>query len=140
MGAQYLSQQAVARLLPVAGIDVPEGMPFAERLIRTQELMAEGDERALAIYRTIGAYFGYAVAHYADFYDLRHVLTMGRVTSGEGGTVILETARRVLEQDFPELAARLELHLPAETDKRHGQAAAAATLPSLASRAAGELL
>jgi predicted NBD/HSP70 family sugar kinase len=131
VGAQYFSQQAVARLLPEAGIDVPEQMPFAERLVQTQELMAAGDERARRIYETIGAYFGYGVAHYADFYELKHVLVMGRVTTGEGGNIILDTARRVLQADFPELAGRMELQLPGEQDKRHGQAAAAATLPSL---------
>ncbi len=83
------------------------------------------------IYETIGVYFGYGVAHYADFYDLRHVLVMGRVTSGEGGNVILSRAKHVLAEEFPELAGRLKLQLPGEQDKRHGQAAAAATLPSL---------
>ncbi|MGA2184942.1 MAG: ROK family protein [Bryobacteraceae bacterium] len=130
VGAQYFSQQAVARLLPAAGIEVPTEMPFAQRLLRTQELMAAGDERARRIFETIGTYFGYAIAHYADFYELRHVLVMGRVTSGEGGDIILTEARRVLETDFPEHAAIL-LHLPGEQDKRHGQAAAAATLPAV---------
>ena len=131
VGAQYFSQQAVARLIPVAGISIPEGMPFAERLIRVQELMSDGDERARNIYQTIGAYFGYGIAHYADFYDLRHVLVMGRVTTGDGGAVILQTAQTVLATEFPDLADRVQLHQPGEQDKRHGQAAAAATLPSL---------
>jgi predicted NBD/HSP70 family sugar kinase len=131
VGAQYFSQQAVARLLPVAGIDVPSGMPFAERLVVTQKLMAAGDERARRVYETIGTYLGYAVAHYADFYELRHVLVMGRVTSGEGGAIILDTAKRALASEFPEIAERVQLQLPGEQDKRHGQAAAAATLPRL---------
>ena len=129
VGAQYFSQQAVARLLPAAGIDVPAAMPFAERLSHTQRLLSGGDERAHRVFETIGAYFGYAVAHYADFYELRHVFVMGRVTSGEAGDLILREARRVLEI-FPEHAA-IRLHLPGEQDKRHGQAAAAATLPAL---------
>jgi predicted NBD/HSP70 family sugar kinase len=133
VGAQYFSQQAVARLMPKAGIDVPSDMPFAQRLLLTQKLMANGDERARRVFETIGTYFGYAIAHYADFYELRHVLVMGRVTSGEGGDVILVGARCVLETDFPEHAA-IRLHLPGEQDKRHGQAAAAATLPALERR------
>jgi len=132
VGAQYFSQQAVARLLPAAGIDVPSGMPFAERLARTQELMSGGDERAHRIFETIGSYLGYAVAHYADFYELRHVFVMGRVTSGEAGDIILREAGRVLEA-FPEHAG-IRLHLPGEQDKRHGQAVAAATLPALGMR------
>jgi predicted NBD/HSP70 family sugar kinase len=130
VGAQYFSQQAVARLLPVAGIEVPADMPFAQRLLHLQELMSAGDERARRVFETIGTYFGYAIAHYADFYELRHVQAMGRVTSGDGGDVILAEARRVLEAEFPEHAA-IRLHLPSEQDKRHGQAAAAATLPAL---------
>jgi predicted NBD/HSP70 family sugar kinase len=139
VGAQYLSQQAVARLLPAAGIEVPADTPFAQRLLHAQELMAAGDQRARRIFETIGAYFGYAIAHYADFYELRHVLAMGRVTSGQGGDVILAEARRVLETEFPEHAA-IRLHLPGEQDKRHGQAAAAATLPALDGHAAGAAL
>jgi predicted NBD/HSP70 family sugar kinase len=139
VGAQYFSQQAVARLLPAAGIEVPSDMPFAQRLLHTQELMAAGDERARRVFRTIGTYFGYAVAHYAEFYELRHVLVMGRVTSGAGGDVILGEARRVLEADFPEHAAS-RLHLPGEQDKRHGQAAAAATLPALGRRGDSRVL
>jgi predicted NBD/HSP70 family sugar kinase len=133
VGAQYFSQQAVARLLPAAGIEAPPEMSFAQRLLHTQEVMATGDQRARRVFETIGTYFGYAIAHYADFYELRHVLVMGRVTSGEGGDVILAEARRVLETDFPEHAA-IRLHLPGERDKRHGQAAAAATLPAIEQR------
>src|SRR5581483_7142621 len=131
VGAQYFSQQAVARLLPHAGIEVPGDMPFAERLLRLQELMSAGDERARRVYETLGVYLGYGIAHYADFYDLRHVLVMGRVTSGEGGNIILATARNVLRADFPELATRANVEFPREEDKRHGQAAAAATLPRI---------
>jgi predicted NBD/HSP70 family sugar kinase len=130
VGAQYLSQQAVARLMPVARIEAADDMPFAERLLRVQELMAAGDDRAARVFQTIGAYFGYAVAHYADFYELRHVSVMGRVTSGAGGDAILTEARRVLETELPE-HAHIQLHLPGEQEKRHGQAAAAATLPAL---------
>jgi len=129
VGAQYLSQQAVARLLPAAGIDLPPAMPFAERLSYTQQLMAAGDRRAHRVFETIGTYFGYAVAHYADFYELRHVFVMGRVTSGEAGDVILREALRALAT-FPE-HAEIRLHLASEQDKRHGQAAYAATLPAL---------
>ena len=40
---------------------------------------AEGDERARKIYETIGVHFGYAIAHYARFYDIRNLLFLGRV-------------------------------------------------------------
>jgi len=128
-GAQYFSQQGVARLLPHAGIDLPVDMPFAEQLVEVQRLMAEGDPRALAIYETIGTCFGYAVAFYADFYEIRNLLVLGGVTSGKGGEVIVKNACAVLHDEFPELAIRLRTSN--EKDKRHGQAVAAASLPKL---------
>jgi predicted NBD/HSP70 family sugar kinase len=131
VGAQYLSQQAVARLVPAAGIKLPADMPFPEQLIEVQKLMAAGDERAARIYSTIGTYLGYAIAHYADFYEIRKVLLLGRVTSGEGGTIIIEQAQKVLEELFPQLAQQIELVTPNEQDKRHGQAVAAASLPMI---------
>ena len=97
-----------------------------------QALRAEGDARARRIYQTIGIYLGYGVAHFATFYDLRHVLVLGRVTSGPGGDDIVSGAREVLDVEFPELAARIAFHVPDENDKRHGQAIAAASLPALA--------
>ena len=69
--------------------------------------MADGDDRARRIYQTIGTYLGYGVAHFADFYDLEHVLVLGRVTSGSGGDDIVNGAREVLQLEFPELAARI---------------------------------
>jgi len=130
-GVQYFSQQAVNRLLPAAGIALDPAMPLAEKLAATQRLMTAGDERARKIYESIGVYLGYAIAQYAGFYELRHVLALGRVMTGEGGEVILTAARRVLGREFPELAERIRLHAPSETEKRLGQAVAAASLPKL---------
>jgi predicted NBD/HSP70 family sugar kinase len=131
-GAQYFSQQAVGRLLAPAGIELPDGLGLPEKLKRVQALMDAGDPRARSIYQTLGVYLGYGAAHLAEFYDFRHVLVLGRVTSGPGGDVIVGTARDVLALEFPELPARVRFHMPDEKDKRHGQAIAAASLPSLA--------
>lgn len=131
VGAQYFSQQTVGRLLPAAGIDVDATLPLPEKLKHVQALMANGDARAANIYQTIGAYLGYAIAHYADFYDFDHVLVLGRVTSGRGGDVIIDVAKAVLAQEFPALAKRIAFHVPDEKDKRHGQAVAAASLPKI---------
>jgi len=130
-GVQYFSQQCVGRLLDAAGIELEAGLSLPEKLKETQKLMDKGDYRARKIYETIGTYFGYAVAHYADFYRIEHLLILGRVTSGLGGDLILEGAREVLRHEFPELAPRIEFHVPDEKDKRHGQAIAAASLPNL---------
>ncbi len=131
VGAQYLSQQGVGRLLGPAGIPADPGLPLPERLKLVQSLMVRGDERARKIYQTIGTYLGYAVAHYADFYDFDNVLILGRVTSGPGGDVIIAAAREVLRVEFPAVGARVVFHVPDEKEKRHGQAVAAASLPRL---------
>jgi predicted NBD/HSP70 family sugar kinase len=130
-GVQYFSQQGVARLLPLSGIKVSEGLCLPEKLEAVQEKMAQGDERAAAIYRTIGTYFGYTIAHFAEFYEFRHLLILGRVSSGKGGDLVMEEARRVLDLEFPELSKTIAFQTPDEKTKRHGQAIAAATLPKL---------
>ncbi|MEY4272814.1 MAG: hypothetical protein RL250_1680 [Verrucomicrobiota bacterium] len=128
-GVQYFSQQGVGRLLPLAGIHLPASMRLPEQLEELQKLMKAGDPRANQVYEAIGIAFGYALAHFASFYDYQCLLIMGRVTSGTGGDVIIERARAVLRDEFPPL--RIDLVVPDEKDKRHGQAVAAASLPPL---------
>ena len=130
-GVKYFSQDGVIKLAPFAGIELDESLTLAEKLKVVQGLMKDGDERAAAIYDTIGAYFGYAIAYYAEFYDIKHVLIMGRVTSGEGGVILLERAQEVLDKEFPELAAKVQLHIPDENSRRVGQSVAAASLPEI---------
>jgi predicted NBD/HSP70 family sugar kinase len=131
VGAQYFSQQAVGRLLAPAGIELPTEMTLPVKLEHVQQLMATGDERARKIYQTIGVYFGYNIATYADYYEVRNLLVLGRVLTGAGGDLILSTATEVLRAEFPELAERIRYHIPDEKEKRHGQAIAAASLPSI---------
>ncbi len=68
--------------------------------------------------------------YYADFYDLRHLLILGRVTSGKGGPLILAGANEVLKAEFPELAENINIQLPDEKSRRVGQSIAAASLPT----------
>lgn len=131
VGSQYFSQQAVARLLKPAGIQFDPRSALPEKLKFVQSLMQGGDTRAERIYQTLGVYLGYALAQYADHYDYDHVLVLGRVTTGRGADVMLGKAREVLQAEFPELAGRLQVHLPDEQSKRVGQAVAAASLPRL---------
>lgn len=128
-GALYLSQQCVFRLAPRAGIQVPAGTTNAEKLEGVQAQLEAGHTGAAQIWQCMGIYLGYALAHYAEFYELKHALLLGRCTSGTGGQIILEGAREVLGGEFPELDARLQLHLPDEKSRRVGQAIAAASLP-----------
>jgi len=130
-GVQYFSQQAVARLVPSAGIALPEKMPFAEILVEVQNLMKKGDERAEKIYGSIGTYFGYALAQYSEMYEIRNLLLLGRVSSGIGGEIIISKAGEVLKSEFPELAGKIKFRTPDEKMKRHGQAVAAASLPKI---------
>ncbi len=118
-------------MAPATGITLDESKAAPEQLAHIQEMFAAGDERPRAIYETIGCYLGYAIAHYADFYDIRHLLIMGRVTSGEGGQIILKKAREVLDAEFPELAEQINMYLPDESERRVGQAIAAASLPEI---------
>ena len=130
-GVKYFSQDAVIKLAPAAGIELDPALSPAEKLKVVQGLMAEGDPRAADIYHTIGVYFGYAIAYYAEFYQIKHVLIMGRVTSGEGGTILLARAKEVLDKEFPELAKQITLHIPDEKSRRVGQSVAAASLPKI---------
>ena len=128
-GVKYFSQDGVIKLAPYAGIELQEDLSPAEKLKVVQGLMEKGDQNAADIYETIGAYFGYAIAYYCEFYDIKHVLIMGRVTSGQGGQIILSKAQEVLDKEFPELASKMELHIPDEKSRRVGQSVAAASLP-----------
>jgi predicted NBD/HSP70 family sugar kinase len=130
VGSQYFSQQCVFRLAPRAGIEIPDGITDAEKLKFVQEKLEAGHEGALKIWECMGIYLGYGLAHYAEFYDIKHVLILGRCTSGRGGDMLLEGAHKVLNGEFPELAKRIHVQLPDEKSRRVGQSIAAASLPA----------
>jgi predicted NBD/HSP70 family sugar kinase len=136
IGSLYFSQQCVFRLAPKVGIEVPVGVPKAEKLKAVQAYLEDGHAGARQIWETMGIYLGYAVAHYADFYDIKHVLILGRCTSGKGGELILESAQQVLAGEFPALAEQIHMQLPDEKSRRVGQAIAAASLPELSEKEA----
>ena len=129
-GVKYFSQDSVIKLAPRAGIALDESLSPAEKLKVVQKEMEEGRELARDIYRSIGVYLGHALAYYAMYYSIAHVLLLGRVMSGEGGDLVIAEARRVLDEEYPEYAA-MELHLPDEKIRRVGQSVAAASLPQI---------
>lgn len=131
VGALYFSQQCVFRLAPKAGIELPGNVTDAQRLAAVQKKLEAGHAGALDIWRSMGVYMGYTIAHYADFYTLRHVLVLGRCTSGRGGNLIVDGARAVLRAEFPELAESVVVQLPDEKSRRVGQSIAAASLPQI---------
>ncbi len=130
-GVKYFSQDSVIKLAPFANIELDESLSPAEKLKVVQGLMNDGALNAADIYDTIGTYFGYSIAYYAEFYDIKHVLIMGRVTSGQGGVIVLDRAKEVLETEFPELSKKIQLHIPDENSRRVGQSVAAASLPKI---------
>jgi predicted NBD/HSP70 family sugar kinase len=133
-GVNYFCQDAVIRMAPRAGIELDPSLSPGEKLKVVQKLLASGHEGARRVFESIGVFLGYGLMHYAEFYDLKHVLLLGRVTSGDGGTLIVDGARAVLREEDAELASRLTLHLPDESTRRVGQSIAAASLPKISAR------
>ena len=128
-GVKYFSQDGVIKLAPRAGIALEEGLSPAEKLKVVQKLMEADDDRAAAVYRSIGVYLAHTLAYYYSLYECHHVLLLGRVMSGKGGDLIIATCRKVLEDEYPEVAGTLSLALPDEYFRRVGQSAVAASLP-----------
>ena len=51
--------------------------------------------------------------------------------SGKGGDTLLETCRKVLASEYPEVCGKISIALPDERFRRVGQSAAAASLPEI---------
>ena len=128
-GVKYFAQDGVIKLAPRAGIALEESLSPAEKLKVVQKLMEAGDDRAAAVYRSIGVYLAHTLAYYYSLYECHHVLLLGRVMSGKGGDLIIATCQKVLEDEYPEVAGVLSLALPDEYFRRVGQSAVAASLP-----------
>ncbi|MBQ2244603.1 MAG: ROK family protein [Oscillospiraceae bacterium] len=131
VGCKYFSQDAVIKLAPRAGIELDPDMTPAEKLKAVQELMEQDDPRAQAIFQTIGIYLAYTVVLYSKFYDIEHMMVLGRVMSGKGGETILNNCQLVLQDEFPQLYEQIRVMLPDEKTRRVGQSVAAASLPDI---------
>lgn len=130
-GVKYFSQDAVIKLAKVAGIDLDESFSPAEKLKTVQNLLKENHQGAIDIFKTIGIYLGYGIAYYARFYDIKHVLVLGRVTSSLGGELIIKMTKEVLKEEFESLYHQINIQLPDEKSRRVGQSIAAASLPKI---------
>ena len=131
VGCKYFSQDAVNKLAPRAGIELDAALTPAEKLKVVQKLMEADDARAQAVFKDIGTYLAYTVVLYNKFYDIQHLMLLGRVMSGKGGDTILATCQQVLKGEFPALYEKVEVMLPDENTRRVGQSAAAASLPDI---------
>jgi len=129
-GVKYFSQDSVIKLANNAGLKLDESLAPAQKLKYIQKLNEDGNEIANEIFENIGIYLGYTIAYYAHFYKIKHVLLLGRVTSGKGGNTILEVATDVLHDEFPEYQ-NIKIEMPDEINRRVGQSIAAASLPKL---------
>ena len=127
-GVKYLSQDGAVKLADMAGIPL-EGEGPADRFACLRRLMDGGDRRAEAVYRDLGVYLGHALGVYAMFYDVRCALVMGGVAGGPGGDLLLDTARRVLRDDYPECG--FSVQAPDGRVRQVGQSVAAASLPDV---------
>lgn len=126
-GVNYLSLDAAIRLAPLAGL-TPEGADPSEQFRFLRAKAEAGDDRGAAIYRTMGDYLGHALAMYEMFYSTKRVLVMGGVAGGPGGDLMLQRARKVLEEDY---GSSLQVDAPDEKVRQLGQSVAAAALPQI---------
>lgn len=129
VGCKYFSQDAVIKLAPRAGIALDESLTPAEKLKAVQELVEAGDARAEQVFATIGAYLAHTMKLYCRFYDVHHMIVLGRVMSGVGGSIILENCLKIMREEYPALSEKVRVMLPDEKTRRVGQSVAAASLP-----------
>jgi predicted NBD/HSP70 family sugar kinase len=141
----YLGQRGATKLAPKGGIKCPPDQKYPNKAMCTikhenhaqcLKLIQEGmknpetEEKTKLIYETVGVYLGYALAQYTEFYKIDHVMILGRVSKGKGGDLMLDTAKKVLTEEFPDIP-KIEFHTADDHFKAVGQCIAAAALPSL---------
>jgi len=141
----YLGQRGTTKLAACGGIEGPDEYMYpnpamctikhenhAQCLKLIQKAMTDPAKEAQAslIYETVGVYLGYALAQYKEFYEVDHIMILGRVSKGKGGDLMLATAKKVLETEFPEYAD-IQFHTADDHFKAVGQCIAAAALPEV---------
>ena len=129
VGCKYFSQDAVIKLAEYGGYTFEDGLTPAQKLKVVQAMMEKDETLAKQIYEDIGIYLAHTIPFYAKFYDIKHMLLLGRVMGGKGGDIILSTCKQVLAEEYPEFAT-LDIGLPDENNRRVGQSIAAASLPA----------
>ena len=129
VGAMAFSQQAANWLAEKYGFKFPKSMKLPDRLKVVQAAMEKGDDKAVKVYLEIGRFLAHAIPWYNEFYDYENMMILGRVTSGLGGEIILESAKRMLKDVYPEGAEKIDIFMPDEKARRLGQSVAAAQIP-----------
>jgi len=141
----YLGQRGATKLAHRGGVKVPPEQKYPHKEMCTikhenhaqclkliQEAMKdpETEPKTRLIYETVGVYLGYALAQYVEFYKIDHVMILGRVSKGKGGDIMLDTAKKVLQEEFADLPP-ITFHTADDHFKAVGQCIAAAALPEL---------
>jgi len=142
----YLGQRGATKLAAKAGVKVPDNYVYphedmctikhedhAQCLKLIQKAMADPEQEpeVRKLYETVGVYLGYALAQYSEFYKLDNLMILGRVSKGAGGDLMMATAKKVLETEFPEIPP-ITFHTADDHFKAVGQCIAAAALPTVA--------
>ncbi|MBT3318339.1 MAG: ROK family protein [Clostridia bacterium] len=130
-GVKYFSQDGVIKLAQNGGLVFCDCHTPAEKLKMVQKMLLDGSKLAENVYTSIGVYLGHTLAFYHELYGFEHVLLLGRVMSGRGGDIIIETANEVLDDEYASVAKQIALSLPDEKFRRVGQSVAAASLPKI---------
>ena len=124
---EYLSGLAVAALIVVIGFEL--GKTSVQKIFAPEAVVLSLPMVAVLLL-SVGL-LAYTVVQYSRFYDIAHLMLLGRVMSGKGGDLILATCQQVMADEFPELHAKIQVMLPDEKTRRVGQSAAAASLPAI---------
>ena len=130
-GVKYFSQDSIIKLALAAHIDFDKAETPAEKLGIVQKLVEQDDPRSIEVFESLGVYLGHTLPLYYSMYGFSKVLLLGRVMGGKGGNIILDTAHRVLTEEYPNVAAMISVSLPDEKSRRIGQSVAAASLPDI---------
>merc|ERR1712086_940265 len=141
----YLGQRGATKLASAGGIEGPEEQMYPNpamctikhenhaqclKLIQAAMNDPAKEPRARLIYETVGVYLGYGLAQYTEFYEIDHIMILGRVSKGTGGDIMLAKAKEVLETEFPDLPA-ITFHTADDHFKAVGQCIAAAALSEI---------
>jgi len=140
----YLGQRGATKLAKAGGIEAPENQLYPHpdmctirhenhaqclKLIQAAMKDPAKEPQARKIYETVGVYLGYGLLQYIEHYRIDHVMILGRVSKGDGGDILLDTAKAVLAKERPKV--KIEFHTADDHFKAVGQCIAAAALPPL---------
>jgi hypothetical protein len=94
-----MSQEAPIRLAPLVGVSLNDEDSPGAKLKAIQDALEHCYESVSPVFKSVGCYLGHIAAQYHSMYGADSILLLGRVMSGQGGELILEEAKAVLDED-----------------------------------------